>query len=68
MSATAELKGLRGEVLDLQHQFDRLTRLVDAKHDELDQAIAKVRREEARLEKIRSEIKRICAHFGVSPS
>ena len=66
MSATAELKGLRGEVLDQQHQLDRLTRLVDAKHDELDEVNAKVARAEAKLANIRSEIAKIKAHYGVS--
>ena len=64
MSAMAEL---RGEVLDLQHQLDRLTRLVDAKHDELDEARAKVAQAEAKLANIRGEIAKIKSHYGVSP-
>jgi len=65
MSALTQLKS---EVLDLQHQLDRLTRLADAKHEELDQIDADIHREKAKLEKIRAEIARIKAHFGVSPS
>ena len=65
MSATAEIRGLKGEVVDLQHQLDWVTRLVDAKHDELDQLNAKVARAEARLANIKSEIQKIKAHYGV---
>jgi len=40
-------------------------RLYEAKHEELDLIVADIRHETARLEKIRSEIKRIKQHFGV---
>jgi hypothetical protein len=62
MSATAQLKQ---DILSLQGDYDRLTRMVDAKHEELDLVVADIRRETARLEKIRAEIKRIKSHFGV---
>ena len=64
MSATAELKR---DLAGLQAEYDALTHAIDAKHDELDEVIAKVRREEARLEKIKAEITRIKSHYGVSP-
>jgi hypothetical protein len=62
MSATAELKR---DTLALQHEYDKLKRMYEAKHEELDLIVADIRRETARLEKIRAEIKRIKAHFGV---
>jgi len=62
MSAVADLKR---DTLEQQHQLDRLTRMVEAKHEELDLINADIRRETARLEKIRAEIKRIKSHFGV---
>jgi hypothetical protein len=62
MSAAAELKQ---DVLELQHQYDRLTRLVEAKSEELDLVNSEIGRETAKLEKIRAEIKKIKAHFGV---
>ena len=62
MSAAAELKR---DLLDLQGQYDQLNRLYEAKHEELDLINADIRRETARLEKIRAEIKRIKSHFGV---
>jgi hypothetical protein len=62
MSATAELKR---DLLDLQGEYDKLTRMVEAKNEELDLISADIRRETARLEKIRAEIKRIKNHFGV---
>jgi hypothetical protein len=62
MSAAAELKR---DTLALQHEYDSLNRLFEAKHEELDLIHADIRRETARLEKIRAEIKRIKAHFGV---
>jgi len=63
MSATAELKR---DLAGLQAEYDALTHAIDAKHDEPDEARAKVRREEARLANIRSEIAKIKSHYGVS--
>jgi hypothetical protein len=65
MSAVAAQ--LKHDILELQHQHDRLARLVEAKHQELDEIDGEIRRENDRLEKIRSEIKRIKQHFGVQP-
>jgi hypothetical protein len=62
MSAAAELKQ---NTLALQHEYDKLNRLFEAKHEELDLILSDIRRETARLEKIRAEIARIKAHFGV---
>jgi hypothetical protein len=64
MSAVAELKR---DLLELHREYDGLTRMVEAKHEELDLIQADVRRANAELEKIRSEIKRIKQHFGVQP-
>jgi hypothetical protein len=62
MSATAQLKQ---DILALQGDYDRLTRMVEAKHEEFDLIVADIRSETARLEKIRAELKQIKAHFGV---
>ena len=64
MSAVAEQ---RGELRELQREYDALNRAVDEKHEEFDRINADIRRELARLEKIRSEIARIKTHFGVKP-
>jgi hypothetical protein len=62
MSAVAALKH---DILELQHQHDRLARLVEAKHQELDEIDGEIRRSRAMLDKIRSEIKRIKQQVGV---
>jgi hypothetical protein len=63
MSATAEL---RRDILSLQGDYDHLTRLVEAKQEELDLINTDIGRETAKLSKIRAEIARIKSHFGVS--
>jgi predicted nucleic acid-binding Zn-ribbon protein len=63
MSAVAELKR---DVTALEAEHDALVRTITRKHAELDQLNTHVRAATERLDKIRAEIARVKAHFGVS--
>jgi len=65
MSARAEL---RSDIAGLEVEHDALVRACEREYEELDRVKAERSREEARLAKIKAEINRIKAHFGVSPS
>jgi chromosome segregation ATPase len=62
MSAVAQLKS---DVTALEAEHDALVRAIDRKHQELDSLGVQIKSATERLDKIRAEIAKVKAHFGV---
>jgi chromosome segregation ATPase len=62
VSAATQLKS---DVLELEREHDALTRTIDRKHAELDSLNVHIRARTDDLARIRAEIAKVKAHFGV---
>jgi chromosome segregation ATPase len=65
MSAVAQLKS---DVTALEAEHDALVRAIARKHQELDALNVDIKSATDRLDKIRTEIKKVKAHFGIMQS
>jgi peptidoglycan hydrolase CwlO-like protein len=62
MSAVAELQR---DIEDLAAQHDKLVHAINRKHQELDSLNAHIKARTADLDRIKAEIQKVKAHFGV---
>ena len=62
MSAVAELKA---HVTELEAEHDALVRAIARKHEEFDQLNTHIKAETDRLDRIKAEIAKVKAHFGI---
>jgi predicted nucleic acid-binding Zn-ribbon protein len=65
MSAVAQLKS---DVTALEAERDALVRAITRKHEELDSLNTQIKAATERLDRIKSEIAKVKAHFGVMTS
>jgi hypothetical protein len=62
----SEVGELKSDIRELEREHDALERTITRKHAEYDRLLIAIKTKTDALDKIRAEIARLKAHFGVS--